>query len=313
MMRILLPMMILVSINLTAQTNNFPQDGGVGIGTVNPIGKLDVRGNTFIGTSDLVIGATGSFIQIDQGAASGNTYSQIRAFNNGGNSVTDLVLQNGTGNVGIGAVNPTQKLDIVGNILLRNMSNVAGAGTSIFFSSYDSGHPGPRISSYLDNAEGINSQSRLILSSYGRGYNDELTLMNGNVGIGTITPSDRLSVNGNIRAKEVKVEVTNWPDYVFKQDYDLLKLADVKAYIDQNHHLPDVPSAQEVAKEGINLGEVNAKLLKKIEELTLYLIEKDKELKTERSRNDTQQVEIVNQQAELLAQKESLNQILLKL
>ncbi|OKS87296.1 hypothetical protein RG47T_2755 [Mucilaginibacter polytrichastri] len=65
-----------------------------------------------------------------------------------------------------------------------------------------------------------------------------------------------------------------WPDYIFNPSYHALNLSDIKAYIDKNHHLPEIPSAQEVAKSGINLGEMNTKLLKKIEELTLYLIEK---------------------------------------
>jgi len=105
----------------------------------------------------------------------------------------------------------------------------------------------------------------------------------GSVGIGTTTPREALSVNGNIRSKEVKVETANWPDYVFKPAYNLLSLTEVKAYIEKNQHLPEMPSEQEVAKEGINLGEMNKLLTKKVEELTLYLIEKDKEVKVQAS------------------------------
>ncbi|MES2275332.1 MAG: hypothetical protein V4592_04870 [Bacteroidota bacterium] len=99
---------------------------------------------------------------------------------------------------------------------------------------------------------------------------------NGYVGINTTTPQEALSVNGKIRSKEVKVEAINWPDYVFKKDYHLPSLSSIKTYIDQNYHLPDMPSEQDVAKDGVNLGEMNKLLLKKVEELTLYLIEKDK-------------------------------------
>jgi hypothetical protein len=98
----------------------------------------------------------------------------------------------------------------------------------------------------------------------------------GLIGIGTTTPHEALSVNGNIRSKEVKVEIANWPDYVFKPAYKLPSLTEVKNYIDKNQHLPDVPSEQDVTKNGINLGEMNKLLMKKVEELTLYLIEKDK-------------------------------------
>ena len=97
-------------------------------------------------------------------------------------------------------------------------------------------------------------------------------IMNGNVGIGTATPAEKLSVNGKIRAQEIKVESGNWPDYVFAKRYVLPSLKDIETYIKVNGHLQDIPDAAEVARDGIALGELNAKLLKKIEELTLHLI-----------------------------------------
>jgi hypothetical protein len=105
-----------------------------------------------------------------------------------------------------------------------------------------------------------------------------ITDQNGNIGLNTPSPDPayRLSVNGKIRAKEIRVE-TGWADYVFDKGYELPSLIDVKNYIDQNHHLPEIPSEAEIAKEGLNLGEMNKLLMKKVEELTLYLIEKDKE------------------------------------
>ncbi|MCH5718186.1 tail fiber protein [Niabella hibiscisoli] len=114
-------------------------------------------------------------------------------------------------------------------------------------------------------------------------------IKNGNVGIGTRNPTDKLSVKGKIRAQEIKVEAdngANWPDYVFKKDYKLPSLADVEKHILEKGHLPEVPSAEEVEKEGIALGANQALLLKKIEELTLYLIEKDKQLKTQQLVNE---------------------------
>nr|WP_113645467.1 hypothetical protein [Pedobacter chitinilyticus] len=100
----------------------------------------------------------------------------------------------------------------------------------------------------------------------------------GNLGIGIATPQEKLAVNGKIRAKEIKVEATGWPDYVFKPDYKLNTLPELEAYIKVNGHLPGVPAAAEVEKEGVALGEMNKILLKKIEEMTLLLIEKDKQL-----------------------------------
>ncbi|MBK1442519.1 hypothetical protein JHJ32_21145 [Parapedobacter sp. ISTM3] len=105
-------------------------------------------------------------------------------------------------------------------------------------------------------------------------------IVTGNVGIGTSSPTERLSVNGNIRAKEVKVEMANWPDYVFKKGYVLPTLAEVDEYIQSHGHLPGMPTADEAEANGIVLGEMNRKLLEKVEELTLHLIEKDKSAKT---------------------------------
>ncbi|RZJ76944.1 MAG: hypothetical protein EOO45_00230 [Flavobacterium sp.] len=101
---------------------------------------------------------------------------------------------------------------------------------------------------------------------------------NGNVGIGTATPKEKLSVNGKIRAHEVKVETSNWPDYVFNSNYKLRSLAEIEKDIKTTGHLPEMPSAKEAELNGIELGEMNKLLLKKIEELTLHLIEKEKDI-----------------------------------
>ena len=102
-------------------------------------------------------------------------------------------------------------------------------------------------------------------------------LTNGNIGIGTITPREKLSVNGNIRAREIKVEATNWPDYVFADGYNVGKLEELQSYIKVNKHLPEIPAAKEAQANGVALGEMNKLLLKKIEELTLYVIALKKE------------------------------------
>ncbi|MGA6119310.1 hypothetical protein [Sphingobacterium anhuiense] len=102
----------------------------------------------------------------------------------------------------------------------------------------------------------------------------------GKVGIGTIEPKEALSVNGNIRAHQIKVESTasTWPDYVFKDDYQIPSLVETAKFIKENGHLPEVPKAETVGKEGYSLNEMDKTLLKKIEEITLHLIQKDKEV-----------------------------------
>lgn len=118
----------------------------------------------------------------------------------------------------------------------------------------------------------------------------------GFVGIGTSSPTEMLSVKGNIRTKEIKVETQNWPDYVFTKDYKLLGLSEIEQFIAENGHLPGIPSAVQIKKDGVNLGEMNAKLLEKIEELTLHLIEMEK--------NNAQVQSLYLKQAELIKQQQ---------
>lgn len=120
----------------------------------------------------------------------------------------------------------------------------------------------------------------------------------GNTGIGTYTPNAKfhlngaqligsnsariatgysLSVDGRVMAEEVTVQnSTSWPDYVFANDYKLMPLNELEASINKNKHLPNIPSAEVIEKEGISLGQMNRKLMEKVEELTLYIIELNK-------------------------------------
>jgi hypothetical protein len=106
--------------------------------------------------------------------------------------------------------------------------------------------------------------------------------ISGSVGIGTTNPGTyKLAVAGKVAAwEEVKVlnPSSTFPDYVFAPSYKLRSLAEVESYIKQNQHLPEVPAAATVAQEGMGLVEMNTIAIKKIEELTLYLIEQNKRL-----------------------------------
>tara|TARA_R110002072_G_scaffold291008_1_gene458887 strand:- start:652 stop:1095 length:444 start_codon:yes stop_codon:yes gene_type:complete len=89
----------------------------------------------------------------------------------------------------------------------------------------------------------------------------------------------QLNKDGILRSRTIMVDVYNWPDYVFEKQYELSSLASVKSYIEQNGHLPGVPSAIEVEEDGVDVGEMNKILLEKIEEMTLHLIEQEERLK----------------------------------
>ncbi|WP_340065719.1 hypothetical protein [Ascidiimonas aurantiaca] len=194
-----------------------------------------------------------------------------------------------TGNVGIGTVNPKQKLDLLGNLLLNSedaslANNIVNSSSIIFRSS---GYATDNKARYqlwtiLSMGKSTWGSGDLIFQSNtdGMGYNERVRFSaNGNVGIGTsdLTNGWKLAVNGNIRAKEIKVE-TGWSDFVFYDDYKLPTLQEVENHIKEKGHLKDIPSAKEVEENGIFLGEMDAKLLQKIEELTLYTIQQEKKI-----------------------------------
>lgn len=189
------------------------------------------------------------------------------------------------GNVGIGTTTPDAKLEIAGQVNSKYNSTdeywlrhtdlsdnmIAGLkrqGNSLLIRAYDG------INFSVNNTE-----NPVLNISQG-----------GNVGIGVTSAAEKLSVNGKIRAHEIKVELANWPDYVFAKEYQLPTLQETEKHIKEKGHLPGIPSAEEVKAHGVDLGEMNAKLLQKIEELTLHLIEIKKE-------NEKQ--EILNQQYQM--------------
>lgn len=119
-----------------------------------------------------------------------------------------------------------------------------------------------------------NTNMRIFCNSASRIF---IAAATGNVGIGTDNPTYKLSVLGNIRSTEVVVE-TGWADYVFDEHYQLNPLTEVEKFIHQYKHLPNIPSAKEVEENGLHLGDTQKKMMEKIEELTLYLIETNKKI-----------------------------------
>jgi len=212
-----------------------------------------------------------------------------------------LTIKN-TGYVGIGISEPIAKLDINGNMRVNSNSQYT----------------------FLTLGQQINDQIIVDNTSqkyFGGGYffrvHNEATsskyvdaLMideNGNVGIGVNPPqnkldvagkssfSDNMKVNAKIEAKEIKVTQTPTADFVFEEDYALPTLEAVEQHIKEKKHLPEIASAKEMEKEGVNVGEFQIKLLQKIEELTLYSIEQNKQLKVQAEKIEKLEKELTSQ------------------
>lgn len=189
-----------------------------------------------------------------------------------------------TGNVGIGTDAPGEKLVVVGNVGV-NLGSSFGFGVSSDKFTYDAKTVGHYALGWFQDTWNTNAPTA-FLSSFGgikfftQGAPRMAITNTGSVCIGTLNPHGyMLAVGGKVIAEEVVVMVqSNWPDYVFETGYSLPSLSELEAYLRVNRHLPNVPSAVEVKDNGVNLGEMNAVLLKKVEELTLYMIEANKKI-----------------------------------
>lgn len=176
------------------------------------------------------------------------------------------------GKVGIGNGDPGFRLDVTDRIRTR----ASGSGSAGIWL-----HNGVTDVGFIGDA---NSDRMGFWGNTGAGWGFVMNTTNGNVGIGTLTPTHKLAVSGTIRAKEVIVD-TGWSDYVFADDYRLTPLTEVETHIREKKHLPGIPTAAEVAEGGVSLGDMQARLLAKVEELTLHLIEQEKEMRSLRTRN----------------------------
>lgn len=268
------------SISQTTLTNP------VGIGTATPDAFLNVvkSDNTSFTMHVTNAGSTAKTVLISAGnSGSDATLLQVTNFANTSNffTVTDGNSYFENGNVGIGTTTPDAQLAMsrADNTNYNlHITNVGGMAKGVLIS-------GGNTSSDATLLRVTNSTNTVNFFTVtdGNSYFE-----NGNVGIGTTAPDQKLTVNGTVHSKAVIVDNSIFPDYVFKKTYVLRPLSAVKTYIDLNHHLPEMPSAAEVAKNGQNLGEINALLLKKVEELTLYMIELNKTVKAQQ-----QEIEIL--------------------
>jgi hypothetical protein len=260
----------------TSGTNIFNSNAGnVGIGLNTPLAKLHVKEEL----EALRIEGSSSYISFHDNAgvrkgflqSSGdNLYLGTPSTNTTG--IMQFYLQNfpvmtilPNTNVGIGTSNPLQRFTVQASGIGITQEGGAGGPQIGFFASLGG--------AYLQTHNNFD----LLFSTNNGSAQMILQKATGNVGIGTSNPTYKLSVNGNVRAKEVVVE-TGWADYVFDENYKLKDLSEVEKFIQQYKHLPNIPSATEIETKGLNLGEVQKKMMEKIEELTLYVIELKKEI-----------------------------------
>ncbi len=287
------------------QTNTFPATGNAGIGTTSPAAKLSFNnvndgtnqadGITWYNPYPLQYGiyrTAGSWVAPDYQQLKVNFETGIILNPGTGNTKSYVDVQGGglrvsSGNVGIGTLAPVYKLHVFAPADDWK-AKFEGPDGYITIGPANSGwaHIYTDRPAFLFNQNvwsmpgGFSSYGQADLSLRTNGVTRvTVSKASGNVGIGTSSPNELLTVNGTIYGKEVKVDLSvPGPDYVFGKEYNLPSLDELKAFIDRYNHLPDVPSAKEMEENGIKLGEMNMILLKKMEEMTLYMIEQKKQL-----------------------------------
>lgn len=298
--RVLLPVLLLFMLfkgyaQTRVETSEiFYQGSQVGIGISAPQQRLHVNGNIYVtannsigmnqadsfGKNGHAVGhySLGWYMEGEEAKSYYTSFYGIKLFTAGVQRMEVSKL----GNVGIGTNDdePRARLDVRGGFLLGSDQQgsilLTGTGTAMdqrFLRLYQSPD--------LWAASGLMAGGMLVSDNYAYATPARGDLVvQGTVRIGTekVQTGYQLAVNGKVRAKEVRVEA-NWPDFVFSPAYQLPTLPELEHYIKENQHLPEVPSAQEVAQEGIDVGRAQALLLKKVEELTLYLIAQDKKIK----------------------------------
>lgn len=237
--------------------------------------------------------------QMDRYSINGDEYAlatlfsspQVSNISSNQGDVKSVEMVSGNNNLsvpeslGIGLLNPENKLDVRIATTDGQSGPIASSfPIASFINSSSSGGmrglqigapTGSIVSPVFLKVTGTSNRFAILNES----NQEQLTLLgSGKMGIGIVNPSELLTVNGNIKAKKLIVIQTGWPDYVFSSHYNLKTLADLEIFIKKYKHLPDVPTEKQISENGLNVGDTQVLLLRKIEELTLYLIKQNKKL-----------------------------------
>jgi hypothetical protein len=305
-----------------AQNTPWSTTGSIGIGTTSPFYQFQVGGNIwnnlgsnylFAVAGDAVIGnaTTGSQPRLYIVEGTHGTGTTIQKFN-GYTSISDgQGIINLNGSIGIGTTTPTAPLNVQGGSITTGLANIATTLTTRFNTA------NPPVTLGIGYVSSDNPFLQAFNSTNSTANNLILNPFGGNVLIGQATSRAAgtgymLDVAGIVRANAITVNTTG-ADFVFAHSYKLLTLPELNNFIQKNHHLPEIASAKEMQANGLNLGDNQIKLLQKVEELTLYLIEKDNQVKSQQQEIDNQKSIVGQQSKELKELQEQMDQLRIQL